>query len=388
MKRPLDGVTVVALEQAVAGPFCTFQLAELGATVWKIERAGAGDVIRGWDSAARGMSTGFVWVNADKRSVELDLNDDDDCAALRSLCSTADVFVENFAPGVADRLGFGADELRSANPDLVYCSLSGYGQDGPYRDVKAYDLTLQGESGILLTNGYPGMPAKVGLPITDLIAGSTAALGIVAALFERAQSGAGTTLDIAMLDATLPWLGYFPHHYWHAGEEPPLLGMRHQYLCPVGPYLAADDRYVCLVVADDRQWAKLCTEVLRRPEWINDERMSTVARRRENRDTVDPMIEHVVAEQPREEWLRRLSAAGIPHGMVRTMADVVVHPQAVARRMFVEADSPVGALPLVRSPLGPADHRRRLPELGEHTDHMRASVATTDDLPRPANARS
>jgi len=373
-RRPLDGVTVIALEQAVAGPFCTFQLAELGATVWKIERAGTGDLIRGWDSVVRGLSAGFVWVNADKRSVALDLSDDADRATLRALCRSADVFVENFAPGVAARLGFGDGDLRPANPALVYCSISGYGQDGPYRDVKAYDLTLQGESGILLTNGHPGMPAKVGLPITDLIAGTTAALGIVAALFERASTGAGTTLDIAMLDSALPWLGYFPHHSWHSGAEPPLLGMRHQYLCPVGPYLAADDRYVCLVVADDRQWARLCTDVLHRPEWVHDKRMSTVERRSGHRDTVEPMIEAAIRELPRAEWLRRLSEAGIPHGIVRTMAEVLEHPQALARRMFVEADSPVGPLPLVRSPLGPEDRVRRLPGLGEHTELARAEA--------------
>jgi itaconate CoA-transferase len=367
--RPLDGVVVVALEQAVAGPFCTFQLAELGATVWKIERAGTGDLIRQWDSVASGLSAGFVWVNAGKRSVALDLSGDDDRATVRALCRDADVFVENFAPGAAARLGFGPDALRADNPGLVYCSLSGY---GPYRDVKAYDLTLQGESGILLTNGHPGHPAKVGLPITDLIAGSTAALGIVAALHQRTATGTGTVLDIAMLDSALSWLGYFPHHAWHAGAEPPLTGMRHQYLCPNGPYLAADDRYVCLVVADDRQWARLCADVLDRPEWTDDERMSTVARRGASRAEIEPLIEAAIREHPRAVWLDRLAMAGIPHGTVRTMAEVLVHPQAVARQMFVEADSPAGPLPLIRSPLGPPGMARRLPALGEHTECARA----------------
>jgi itaconate CoA-transferase len=378
-RRPLDGITVVALEQAVAGPFCTFQLAELGATVWKIERAGAGDLIRQWDSVAHGLSSGFVWVNADKRSVALDLSDAADRAVVHALCATADAFVENFAPGVAARLGFGAGALRAAHPGLVYCSVSGYGQDGPYRDVKAYDLTLQGESGLLLTNGSPSMPAKVGLPITDLIAGSTAAMGVIAALYERTATGVGATLDIAMLDAALPWLGYFPHHSWHAGTEPPLLGMRHQYLCPVGPYLAADNRYVCIVVADDRNWARLCEQVLHRPQWVSDERMTTVERRSANRDVVEPLLEAIIRERPREEWLRRLAEAGIPHGTVRTIAEVLEHPQAQARRMFVEAESEVGTLPLIRSPLSPADRTRRLPALGEHTELARRVAAGAPD---------
>jgi itaconate CoA-transferase len=375
MGRPLEGVTVVALEQAVAAPFCTFQLAELGATVWKVERAGSGDVIRGWDDVAKGFSAGFVWVNAAKRSVELDLADAADCATLTALCASADVFVENFAPGVAGKLGFDAASLRAENPGLVYCSLSGYGQDGPYRDVKAYDLTLQGESGILLTNGYPGMPVKVGLPITDLIAGTTAALGIVAALVERASTGEGAELDIAMLDAALPWLGYFPHHAWHAGTEPPLLGMRHQYLCPVGPYLASDDSYVCLVVADDRSWARFCIDVVERPEWVDDERMSTVEARRDHRAVVDELIEDTIRTRTRTEWLDRLARAGVPHGTVRSIHEVLEHPQAVHRRMFVEASSNAGQLPLVRSPLGSPDQPRHIPALGEHTDLVHELLA-------------
>jgi itaconate CoA-transferase len=370
-RRPLDGVTVVACEQAVAGPFCTFQLAEMGATVWKIERKGGGDVIREWDSVVDGLSTGFVWVNADKRSVELELANDDDRQTLLGLCRRADVFVENFAPGVAERLGVGADALTADNPALVYCSLSGYGQDGPYRDVKAYDLTLQGESGILLTNGYPGMPAKVGLPITDLIAGTTAALGIVAALYQRVSTGEGQTLDIAMLDSALPWLGYFPHHAWHAGTEPPLRGMRHQYLCPVGPFLASDGAYVCVVVADDRSWERFCARVIDRPEWTSDPRMATVEVRAQHRDEIEPMIEAIIEQRPRAEWLTLLSDAGIPHGTVRSIKDVLDHPQARARGMFVETSSEVGVLPLIRSPLGPADHRRHLPALGEHTEMAR-----------------
>ena len=377
MTGPLTGVVVVALEQAVAAPFCTFQLAELGATVYKIERTGSGDVIRGWDDVVRGLSAGFVWVNANKRSVELDLSDPMDRDVLRGLCDRADVVVENFAPGVASRWGAGFDELATTNPSMIYCSITGYGQDGPFRDVKSYDLSLQGETGILLTNGYPGHPAKVGLPITDLIVGSTATTAILSALYERDRTHTGKYLDIAMFDAALPWLGYFPHHAWHSGQEPPLSGMRHQYLCPVGPYLASDDRYVSIVVADDRSWEKFCTVAVRKPAWVQDPRFATVAARRTNRDLVDEMVGDVIAGAPRDEWLERLAEAGIPHGSVRTIAEVLTHPQAIARHMFVETESPVGPLPLVRSPLGDPDGHRRLPALGEHTAQARALVAGT-----------
>ncbi|MGW0036822.1 CaiB/BaiF CoA transferase family protein [Gordonia sp. NPDC003376] len=375
--QPLAGVRVVALEQAVSLPYCTFALAELGAEVIKIERPGTGDVVRGWDDVVHGLSTGYVWVNSGKRSITLDLRDEVALGALRDLIATADVFAENLGPGAAGRLGLGADDFAD-RADLIYLSLSGYGQDGPYRDMKAYDLTMQGETGILLTNGYPDMPAKVGLPITDLIAGSNAIIGVTTALYEREKSGHGTHLDIAMFDSALPWLGYYPHHAWHGGmTQPPLVGMRHQYIVPYGPYLAADDRYVCLVVADDRQWTTLCLDVIDRPQWIGDSVMGTIASRREHRPQAEAAIEEVIAELPSTEWTQRLSRAGIPHGQVNRIADTLAHPQAHSREMFVTTESEVGELPLVRFPLGPVDKHRRLPALGEDTERILAPLGYT-----------
>lgn len=367
--QPLKGVTVVALEQAVAMPYCTFVMAEMGAQIIKIERVGTGDVVRGWDSAVHGLSTGFVWVNAGKESVELDLKSDEGRGALRELIRGADVFVENLGPGAAARMGVGSDDL-SDQPELIYASLSGYGQDGPYRDVKAYDLTMQGETGMLLSNGYPGQPAKVGLPITDLIAGSNAAMGIMMALYQRQSTGEGAYLDVAMFDSALPWLGYFPHHAWHSGSEPPMSGMRHQYIVPYGPYLAQDDRYVSLVVADDKSWQRFCEQVIEKPEWISDPVMGTIASRRENRPQAEAAVEAVMASQPSEVWKERLDKAGIPYGDVNTMADVIKHPQAMARGMFVDTSSEFGPLPIVRFPLAPADKERHLPTLGEHTGQV------------------
>jgi crotonobetainyl-CoA:carnitine CoA-transferase CaiB-like acyl-CoA transferase len=368
--RSFEGVRVVALEQAVAMPFCTFTLAEMGAEVIKIERAGTGDVVRGWDGAVRGLSTGFVWVNANKKSVALDLQSEAGRQAVRELVAGADVFVENLTPGAAARLGLDPQALCAQHPRLIGCSISGYGQDGPYRNVKSYDLTVQGESGMLLTNGYPGMPAKIGLPITDLIAGSNAAFAIASRLYERERTGRGGYVDVAMLDSALPWLGYFPHHFWHRGEEPPLSGMRHQYLCPYGPYLAQDGRLVTLVIADAVQWEAFCTRVVERPEWLADPAMATIESRKAHRSDAEGRVEAAIAQRPAGEWIARLQAAGIPYGEVRSMRDVVRHPQAVHRHMFVTADSPVGEVPLVRHPLAPAGRARRLPALGEHNEEV------------------
>ncbi|HLV59563.1 MAG TPA: CaiB/BaiF CoA-transferase family protein [Natronosporangium sp.] len=367
---PLAGVSVVAVEQAISMPFCTFILAELGADVIKIERPGAGDVVRGWDDVVRGLSSGYVWVNANKRALTVDLRQESGQRIVQRLAAQADVFVENFAPGVGDRLGIGAGTLRRHNPRLIYCSLSGYGQDGPFRDVKAYDLLVQGESGILLTNGYPEAPAKVGLPITDLIAGATAAIGILAALVERARTGRGTYLDVAMLDSTAPWLGYFPHRYWHRGEEPPRTGMRHQYICPYGPYRCADGAYVNLVVASDAHWRAFCERVVEQPAWLDDPRFATMESRRRHRDLVEAAVEEVIASRPSGEWLSRLDRAGLPYGRVRTMASVVEHPQLRHRHAFVQADSPVGPVPVARFPLSSPHRRRQVPGLGQHTDQI------------------
>lgn len=367
---PLKGVRVLALEQAVSMPYCTFVMAELGAEIIKIERCKGGDVVRGWDSAVRGLSTGFVWVNANKKSLAIDLTTEEGRKVIREMASQVDVFVENLAPGAADRLGLGHKELRAANRALIYCSLSGFGQDGPYGNAKSYDLTLQGESGILLSNGYPGMPAKVGLPITDLIAGSNAIVGIQAALLERHQTGQGRYLDVSMLDGALLWLGYFPHHAWHTGAEPPMSGMRHQYICPYGPYLAADDKYISFAVADERQWKVFCEDVVGHPEWVADPLIATIALRRENRELAEGMVEAAIGEKPRDYWLDRLASSGIPYGKVRTMAEVIEHPQALHRQMFVKAKTEVGEVPLVRFGLADPDQTRELPRLGGNTSQV------------------
>src|SRR3990170_8676061 len=241
--RALSGVRVLAMEVSVSGPHCTRILTDMGAEVIKIEKPGEGDLIRHWDSAVRGLSSGFVWLNGNKRSFAVDIKKKAGLEAIRRLAERVDVFVENFAPGVVERLGLGAAELCARNPRLIYCSISGYGQDGPYRDMKAYDLLIQGEAGIIATTGYPDKPAKVSVVISDLASSLYAALGIVLALYQREHTGRGQRVDIAMFETMLSFLGYFPHHYWHRGEEPPRVGMRHHYVTPYGPFMASDDVY-------------------------------------------------------------------------------------------------------------------------------------------------
>ncbi|HET7036540.1 MAG TPA: CaiB/BaiF CoA-transferase family protein [Thermomicrobiaceae bacterium] len=347
----LSGIKVLAFEQAAAGPFATHILADMGAEVIKVERPGSGDVVRGWDRAVHGLSSGFVWLSRRKRSITVDAKTPEGQAVLRRLAEQADVFLTNFAPGVAESLGLGYAELAAANPRLIYCALTGYGLSGPYRDAKAYDLLIQGEAGVLATTGYPDAPAKVGLPISDIAAGMYAALGIVLALYQRDRSGRGQLVDVAMFDAILSWLGYFPHHYWHQGEEAGRAGMRHHYIVPYGPYLARDGRYVNAVVASPRDWETFCTRVLSRPDLLQDQRFSDSPARRENRAELEALIEQLFLERDSEEWFARLEAAGLPHGALRGIAEVLAHPQVAARRLVREVDSPVGRVPTVESAL-------------------------------------
>ncbi len=369
--RALDGVRVLALEVSVSGPHCSRILGDMGAEVIKIEKPGTGDLIRGWDSVVRGLSSGFVWLNGNKRSFAVDIKKPAGLAAVRRLAERVDVILENFAPGVADRLGLGAAELRARNPRLIYCSLSGYGQDGPYRDVKAYDLLIQGEAGIIATTGYPDKPAKVGLPITDLASSMYAAVGILLALYQRERTGHGQLIDISMFESAVAWLGYFPQHYWHGGEEPVRVGMRHHYIVPYGPYLARDGVYVSLAVATTEDWQVFCRKVIEHPELLEDPRFRSAPDRRRNRAVLEEMIEKIFLEQPHQEWLRRLRDSELPHGKLNGIGEVLAHPQVIARKMIREMESPVGPVPVIASPLRLSDSPARLgsiPALGQDTE--------------------
>lgn len=376
----LDGVRVLALEVSVSGPHCSRILGDMGAEVVKVEKPGTGDLIRAWDSVVRGLSSGFVWLNGNKRSFAVDIKKPAGLEAVRRLAERVDVLLENFAPGVVDRLGLGAAELCARNQRLIYCSVSGYGQDGPYRDVKAYDLLIQGEAGIIATTGYPDKPAKVGVPITDLASSMYAVVGILLALYQRERTGRGQVIDISMFESALSWLGYFPHHYWHRGEEPVRVGMRHHYIVPYGPYLAGDGAYVSLAVATPQDWEIFCRKVIERPALLEDPRFRTAPDRRRNRAVLEEMVERIFLEQPQGEWLRRLRDSELPHGKLNGIAEVLAHPQVIARKMIREMESPVGAVPVIGSPLRLSDSPARfdpIPALGQDTEPILRELGYT-----------
>jgi itaconate CoA-transferase len=369
--RALDGIKILAFEQVLSGPFATCLLADMGAEVIKVERPGVGDVIRGWDSVVRGLSSGYVWLNRNKRSLTVDVKKEKGRAILQELAKRSDIFFENYAPGVAGRLGLGYETLSELNPRLIYCSLSGYGQDGPYRDVKAYDLLIQGEGGIIATTGYPDKPARAGLAIVDIAAGMYSAVGILLALYQREKTGRGQFIDVSMFDSIVSWLGYFPHHYWHAGEEPARVGMRHHYVTPYGPYLAGDGEYVNLAVASASDWELFCRKVIERPELLEDPRFATVEGRRRNRGELEETIEKIFLENDHNHWLAQLKKAELPYGEVRGIAQVLAHPQVAARRLIREADSPVGKVPVIANALKMSDSEARydrIPGLGEDSE--------------------
>jgi itaconate CoA-transferase len=369
--RALDGVKILAFEQVLSGPFATCLLADMGAEVIKVERPGVGDLIRNWDTVVKGLSSGYIWLNRNKRSLTVDVKREAGSEILRRLAQQADIFFENYAPGVAERLGFGYEKLSALNPRLIYCSLSGYGQDGPYRDVKAYDLLIQGEAGIIATTGYPDRPAKAGIAIADIAAGMYAALGILFALYQREKTGRGQLIDISMFDAVVSWLGYFPHHYWHGGEEPARVGMRHHYVTPYGPYLAGDGEYVNLAVANASDWEVFCRKVIERPELLQDPRFATVEGRRKNRAVLEETIENIFLEHDHHHWLAQLKKAELPYGEVRGIAQVLAHPQVAARKLIREADSPVGRVPVVANAIKLSDSSARydrIPALGEDAE--------------------
>ena len=377
----LEGVRVVALEQAVAGPFATHILADMGAEVIKIERPGGGDVIRSWDSVVRGLSSGYVAFNRRKRSVVLDAHTAKGRAVLARLVAGADVFLTNFSPGTAERLGVGYPELAERDPRIVYASLSGYGLDGPYRDALAYDLLIQGEAGMIATTGYPGAPAKVGAPISDIAAGMYAALGIVLALYQRERTGRGQLIDVSMFDATLSWLAYFPHFVWHGAGEPERVGMRHHNVVPYGPFMARDGVYVNIAIASQQHWESFCT-MLGRDDLFRDPRFGDNIARRAHRADLEAIIDLELGRIDSETAFARLKAAGLPHGRVRGIAEVLAHPQVAARRLIRTISSEVGDIPTIESALRMSDSPVAggpLPSLGGDTRAVLRSAGYTDD---------
>ncbi len=368
--RPLDGITVVSLEHAIAAPFCTRQLADLGARVIKVERAGEGDFARHYDSRVEGLCSHFVWVNRSKESIALDLKSPAAAQVMERLLAKADVFVQNLAPGAAARLGLSAQALRARHPGLIVCDISGYGGDGPYRDRKAYDLLIQGEAGFLSVTGTEDAPAKAGSSIADIAAGMYAYTSILSALLLRGRTGRGSHIDVSMLESLCEWMGYPLYYAYGGAEPPPRLGAAHATIFPYGPFQAGDGRTVMLGLQNEREWQAFCTVVLEQPGLADDPRFASNALRNQRRDELRGLILDTFAGLTAADVRGRLDRAQIANAAVNDMHDVWRHPQLAARGRWTEVGSPAGPLPALLPPGANDQFAPRMdpiPALGEHT---------------------
>jgi itaconate CoA-transferase len=373
---PLTGTTVVSVEQAVAAPFATRQLADLGARVIKIERPGVGDFARSYDATVNGMSSHFVWLNRSKESLTLDLKRTEALDVLRQLLRRADVFIHNLAPGAMARLGFASADMRRQHPRLVVCEVSGYGSDGPYREKKAYDLLVQSETGVLSVTGTGDEPAKVGISVADISAGMYAFSGVLAALLRREKTGEGSALEISLFDSLAEWMSY-PVYYTYGGTPPPRSGARHAVIAPYGPYTAGDGRVVYLGLQNEREWVRFCADVIGRPEMATDARFSSNPRRVEHRDELDAAITEAFRDLTADRVIERLDAAQIANARMNTVEELIAHPQLASRDRWREVDSPAGPVRLLKPPFnfeGIEDRMGRIPSVGEHTDAILGEV--------------
>ncbi|QWD69778.1 CaiB/BaiF CoA-transferase family protein [Polynucleobacter sp. UB-Siik-W21] len=369
--RPLDGITVVALEHVIAAPFCTRQLADLGARIIKIERPGDGDFARGYDRQVEGLSSHFVWVNRSKESLTLDLKQESAIAVLKNLLKTADVFIQNLAPGAAARMGLTAEALQKDNPGLILCAISGYGNDGPYRDKKAYDLLIQSEAGFLSITGTPETPSKAGNSIADIAAGMYAYTNILAALLQRGKTGKGTVIDISMLEALSEWMS-FPMYYAYKGANPPSRnGASHATIYPYGPFKAGDGKTVMLGLQNEREWAKFCETVLENPALAKDERFDKNFKRNEKRAELLEIINACFSKLSSEQLIARLEQAQIANAHLNDMEGLWKHEQLKARHRWTEVNTPNGQIPALLPPGLNDSYEYRMdpvPSVGQHTD--------------------
>ena len=377
--RPLEGILVVSLEHAIAAPFATRQLADLGARVIKIERPGVGDFARGYDERVRGLSSHFVWCNRSKESLELDLKAPGDLGILNALIGRADVLVQNLAPGAMQRMGLDYPSLGPAHPRLIHCEISGYGQDGPHRDRKAYDLLIQAESGFLSVTGTPEEAAKAGCSIADIAAGMYAYSNILAALIARERSGVGRHIDVSMLEAMAEWMGFPMYYACDGAAPPPRAGANHATIFPYGPFATADGE-VMLGIQNEREWACFCEIVLMDPGLIADPRFRTNSLRSKHRVALKGIIDGIFAGMTRADALVRLDDARIANASVNDLAGLWSHPQLAARERWTQVNTPVCPIPALLPP-GQVDARMDpVPALGEHN----ASILEELGLSRPA----
>ena len=370
---PLQDITVVSLEQAVAAPFATRQLADLGARVIKVERPGMGDFARNYDNTVNGMSSHFVWINRSKESLALDLKQEEAKNVLEKLLSKADVFIHNLAPGAVDRLGFSAAELKEKFPQLIICSISGYGSDGPYMNKKAYDLLIQCEAGLVSVTGTEDSPSKSGISIADIAAGMYAYTGILTAIIARYKTGKGAVLEVSMLEALAEWMGY-PMYYSGYGEsEPKRTGASHATIYPYGPFKAGNDKLVFMGIQNEREWIRFCSNVLGDPDLAIDPRFNNNSNRVANKESLKIIIEEVFQKMDPNQVIRLLEAEKIANARLNTVNDLIEHPQLEARNRWREVESPVGKLKALLPPVTFDEIEsvmNPIPNIGEHTKEI------------------
>jgi itaconate CoA-transferase len=386
---PLEDITVVAVEQAVAAPFATRQLADLGARVIKIERPGVGDFARSYDATVSGMSSHFVWLNRSKESLTLDLKRTEAIDVLRKLLARADVFIHNLAPGSMARLGFATVDVRREHPQLVVCEVSGYGSDGPFREKKAYDLLVQSEAGVLSVTGTGDAPAKVGISVADISAGMYAFSSVLAALVRRGKTGKGSALEISLFDSLAEWMSY-PMYYAYGGTPPPRTGARHAVIAPYGPYTAGDGKVVYLGLQNEREWTRFCAQVIGRPELATDGRFSSNPARVEHRDDLDVAITDAFRGLSANQVIERLDAAQIANARMNTVQELIAHPQLASRGRWCEVDSPAGPVRMLKPPFnfdGMEAPMRPIPSIGEHTDAILSQLGIAAETVADWHAR-
>jgi itaconate CoA-transferase len=386
MVRPLDGVTVVTLEHAIAAPFCTRQLADMGARVIKIERPGSGDFARAYDERVLGQASHFVWTNRSKESLTLDVKQPEAQQVLMKLLEGADVLVQNLAPGAAARLGLSFEALHAKHPKLIVCDISGYGDDpgqpGPYRDKKAYDLLIQSESGFLSVTGSPDQPAKAGCSIADIAAGMYAYSSILAALLQRGKTGHGSRIDVSMLESMVEWMSYPLYYAFDGATPPPRAGAAHATIYPYGPFPAGDGHTVMLGLQNEREWVAFCQRVLQQPGLATDERFASNSKRTANRDALRSLIVEAFSAMTADQVIERLEAAQIANARVNDMHDVWAHPQLKARSRWTEVATPSGPIPALLPP-GQTDafapRMDAVPGLGQHTQSILRELGWSAD---------
>jgi itaconate CoA-transferase len=377
MTRPLDGITVVTLEHAIAAPFCTRQLADLGARVIKVERPGTGDFARAYDERVKGMASHFVWTNRSKESLSLNVKHPEAQQVLEKLLEEADVLVQNLAPGAAARLGLSFEALHEEHPQLIVCDVSGYGDapeaPGPYRDKKAYDLMIQSESGFLSITGSQDGPAKAGCSIADIAAGMYAYTSILAALLQRGKTGKGSRIDVSMLESMVEWMSFPLYYAYEGAAPPPRSGAAHATIYPYGPFVAGDGKTVMLGLQNEREWDSFCKLVLQQSELLADERFSSNTRRVANRDVLHELITQIFGALTAEQVVQRLEAAQVANAHVNDMHDVWKHPQLQARDRWTCVDTPMGPIPALLPPGRTDAYTPRMdpvPGLGEHSESI------------------